>query len=112
MRARTVHGTVMHTVGVKPSSEQGWRRMGARSAAEAHGFLVGRLRRSWDVAAVRAAAHLRVSRLSFVGMPTRVVQALRRAARAPYRGPVNPRVFGAGLRPDVGARRASGVAEL
>ena len=99
----SVHELCAHVA--KVGSEQGWRRMGARSAAEAYGFLVGRLRRSWGVAAVRAAAHLRVSRLSFVGMPTRVVQGLRRAARAPYRGPVNPRVFGAGLRPDVGARR-------
>ena len=99
----SVHELCAHAAAV--GSEQGWRRMGARSAAEAHGFLTGRLRRSWGVAAVRAAAHLRISRLSFVGMPTRVVQGLRRAARAPYRGPVNPRVFAAGLRPDIGARR-------
>ena len=57
-------------------------------------------------AAVRAAAHLRVSRIPFVGMPTGVVQGLRRAARSPYRGAVDPRAFAAGLRPDAGARRA------
>ena len=78
---------------------------GATERRTGHGFLVGRLRRSWGVAAVRAAAYLRVSRLSFVGMPTRVVQGLRRAARTPYRGHVHPRVFGVGLRPDVGAWR-------
>ena len=67
--------------------------------------LTGRLRRSWGVAAVRAAAHLRVSRLPFVGMPAAVVRGLRRATRAPYRGPVSPRVYREGLRPDLGARR-------
>ena len=92
-------------VSIRNASSRLAAGMGARSAAEAHGFLTGRLRRSWGVAAVRAAAHLRISRLSFVGMPTRVVQGLRRAARAPYRGPVNPRVFAAGLRPDIGPRR-------
>ena len=79
--------------------------MGSRTEAEARSFLAGRLRRSWGIAAVRAAAHLRISRLSFVGMPAAVVQGLRRAARAPWRGPVDPRVFGQGLRPDLGARR-------
>jgi len=33
--------------------------MGARSMLEARGFLVSQLRRTWGVAAVRAAARLR-----------------------------------------------------
>ena len=58
----SVHELCAHVA--KVGSEQGWRRMGARSAAEAYGFLVGRLRRSWGVAVVRAAAHLRACRVT------------------------------------------------
>ena len=99
----SVHTLCSHAA--TAGAEEAWRRMGSRTEAEARSFLTGRLRRSWGIAAVRAAAHLRISRLSFVGMPAAVVQGLRRAARAPWRGPVDPRVFGQGLRPDLGARR-------
>ena len=93
------------TTAATAGAEGAWQQMGSRTEAEARAFLTGRLRRSWGVAAVRAAAHLRVSRLAFVGMPAAVVRGLRRATRAPYRGPVSPRVYREGLRPDLGARR-------
>jgi hypothetical protein len=80
--------------------------MGSRTEVEARAYLTAMLRRSWGVTAVRAAAHLRISRLPFVGMPTGVVQGLRRAARSPYRSPLHPRMYGQGVRPDLGARRA------
>ena len=83
--------------------------MGARSQTEARAFLVAHLRRSWGVSSVRTAAHLRISRLPFVGMSARVYAGMRRTGRAPYRGPAAPRVFAAGLRPDAGPRRAGGV---
>ena len=82
-----------------------WRTMGARSEAEARGFLVARLRRSWGVAAARAAAHLRVARVGFVGMETRVAQSLRRGGAAAGRGPVDAAVFMAGFDPAVDRRR-------
>ena len=76
-----------------------WRRMGSRTQAEARAFLVTQLRRSWGISAARAAAHLRTSRVCYVGMPARVAQGLRRAAQP--RPPVHPAVFMAGLRPDL-----------
>ena len=55
-----------------------WRYMGARSAAEARGYFVGRLVRSWGVNAARAFARHRLSRTCLVGLtrdqlPTRTV---------------------------------------
>ena len=52
--------------------------MGARSAAEARGYFVGRLVRSWGVNAARAFARHRLSRTCLVGLtrdqlPTRTV---------------------------------------
>ena len=75
--------------------------MGARTQDEARSFLVARLRRSWGVHAVRAAAHLRVSRAGFVGMPTHVVQSLR---RADARAPVDPAIYMAGNAPALNRR--------
>ena len=98
-----MHELCTHTARV--GAEGAWRAMGARTQAEACAFLTARLRRSWGVAAVRAAAHLRVSRLAFVGMPIGVAQGLRRAAREASRAPVNPAVFRMGMRPDLGQRR-------
>ena len=83
-----------------------WRTMGARSEAEARGFLVARLRRSWGVAAARAAAHLRVARVGFVGMETRVAaEPAGRGGAAAGRGPVDAAVFMAGFDPAVDRRR-------
>ena len=60
-----------------------------------------RLRRSWGVHAVRAAAHLRVSRAGFVGMPTHVVQSLR---RVDARAQVDPAIYMAGNAPTLDRR--------
>ena len=44
-----------------------WREMGARSRAEALGFVTQAVRRRWGIAAVRAQAECRLSRRQYVG---------------------------------------------
>ena len=95
-----VHTLLAHAATV--GAARMWRTMGARSMLEARGFLVSQLRRTWGVAAVRAAARLRASRAVFIGMEPRVAQGLRRVA---HRGPVDPAVFMAGVAPAVDHRR-------
>ena len=68
-----VHTLLAHAATV--GAARMWRTMGARSMLEARGFLVSQLRRTWGVAAVRAAARLRASRAVFIGMEPRVAQA-------------------------------------
>ena len=94
-------------------SRQSWRTMGARTQSEAYGFLLARLQRSWGVAAARGAAHHRVARFPFVGMPTHIAQGLRRGAQLEQPGDagggaagdappvVAPAAFMAGVAPAV-----------
>ena len=59
-------------------AEQQWRLHGARSAAEMRSFLVSRARRRIGLAAVRAFARHRLSRVPYIGCPREVVQARMR----------------------------------
>ena len=52
----SVHALLAHAALV--GAEQQWRAIGARSAAEAGGFLVASMRRAWGVQAVLAQARL------------------------------------------------------
>ena len=79
--------------------------MGARTQAEAQGFLVAQMRRRWGVVAARASAHLRVTRAAYIGMTASAVQSLRRVARD--RPPVDPAVFMAGIAPAIDRRRGA-----
>ena len=98
--SRTVH-TLLDSAATAGAAHS-WRSMGARSQSEAYGFLVGRLRRTWGVAAVRAAARLRVSRSCYVGMDWHVARDLR---RGDPRAPVDPAAYMAGLDPAVVRRQ-------
>ena len=49
------------------ASKKAWRQLGARSVAEARGYFVQQLRRSWGLTAVRAFARHRLRRVHFVG---------------------------------------------
>ena len=60
-----------------------WRRMGCRDAAEARGFLMAHIRRTWGIAGFIASARLVARRLETVGLtelppraPPRVAPAL------------------------------------
>ena len=53
-----------------------WRTMGARSVSEARGFVAGRVRRDWGVAAVRAHAQLLISRWRYVGLTREQARAI------------------------------------
>ena len=55
-----------------------WRTMGARSVSEARGFLVGRIRREWGIAAARAHAQLLVARWRYVGLTREQAAAIGR----------------------------------
>lgn len=57
-----------------------WRTMGARSASEARGFLVGRIRRDWGIAAARAHAQMLVARWRYVGLTREQAAAIGRPA--------------------------------
>ena len=57
-----------------------WRTMGARSASEARGFLVGRIRRDWGIAAARAHAQMLVARWRYVGLTREQAAAIGRSA--------------------------------
>ena len=59
--------------------------MGARSAAEARGYFVGRLVRSWGVNAARSFARHRLSRVCLVGLTRAQLPA--RVAQRGYDGP-------------------------
>ena len=57
--------------------------LGARSAAEAKGYYVRRMRRAWGIAAVREFARHRLRRVGHVGAPRLATRAERaRAAQA------------------------------
>ena len=53
------------------ASKKAWRQLGARSVAEARGYFVQQLRRSWGLTAVRAFARHRLRRVQFVGAERR-----------------------------------------
>ena len=56
-----VHALIDHIAEV--GTEYHWQSMGARSPIEARGIIKARLRRSFGICAVRAAARLKISRL-------------------------------------------------
>ena len=55
---------------VERRSQAEWRRMGARSDAEAKGFIAAQLRRRWGLCAVRERARMLLARLPQVGLLT------------------------------------------
>ena len=81
-----------------------WRIMGARTVAEARGFLVARIRRDWGIAAVRAHARLFLSRRRYVGLTREQAHGLAVAAVAEAPGAVPraavPEAFEAGMAAD------------
>ena len=75
-----VHELISHAATI--GSELRWRRMGARSPAEARGFLVAAMRREWSVSAWLCQSRLVAWRLSTVGVPQLPPRAPRAAAPA------------------------------
>ena len=59
----------LQTVVCRGIAARWWRSMGARSQAEALGFVTSAGRRRWGIAAVRAQAECRLGRLQYVGLP-------------------------------------------
>ena len=78
--------------------------MGARSVAEASGFLTARIRRDWGIAAVRAHARLFLGRRRYIGLTREQARGLAVAAvaAAPGEAPpaVAPEAFEAGMAAD------------
>ena len=65
------------------AAAESWRLLGARSAAEAKGYYVRCMRRSWGIAIVREFARHRLRRVGHVGAPRLDTRAERaRAAQA------------------------------
>ena len=75
-----VHELISHAATI--GADTRWRRMGARSPAEARGFLVASMRREWSVSAWLCQARLVAWRLSTVGVPQLPPRAERAAAPA------------------------------
>ena len=69
-----------------------WRRMGARTQAEARGFYIQRFRRRLCLVVGREMARHRLRRIPFIGVPRATVRA-RMQLRDDY-GPAQPRQFG------------------
>ena len=76
-----MHALLSHAATV--GAEQQWRAIGARSAAEAGGFLVASMRRVWGVQAALAQARLISWRVWTVGMDRLPTAEVRRAEGAP-----------------------------
>ena len=66
-------------------AQRRWRRMGARSQAEARGFFIASLRRSLCVVFAREMARHRLRRIPFIGVPREAIRA-----RPPYRAQHEP----------------------
>jgi hypothetical protein len=64
------------------TAQRQWRRMGARSLAEALGSITQRLQRRWAMVSMRGHARLRLSRLQYVGTGGFRAQAAAAAAAA------------------------------
>ena len=63
--------SVVHALAAHAADEgaaRRWRRMGARDAAEARGFLIAHIRRTWGIAGFIASAQLVAHRLETVGL--------------------------------------------
>jgi len=75
-----VHQLLDHTASA--GAERLWRRMGCRSRAEARGFLVSQLRRSWGVTAAVGIVHQRHMRLEWLGVQRRAGVQLAAAGDA------------------------------
>ena len=91
--------SIMATRGAQLS----WRSMGARTPAEARGFLVARIRRDWGITAVRAHAQLLISRRQYVGL-SREQAAAAAGTRGALRAAVEhevvaPEAFEVGMAP-------------
>ena len=84
------------TEAVEVGAHRDWRALGCRSESEARSFLAARFRRTWGVVAARAAARLRLSRIRYVGLSRRQVEALRKQPRpaAVGRDPADVRLGG------------------
>lgn len=94
--------SIMATRGAQLS----WRSMGARTPAEARGFLVARIRRDWGITAVRAHAQLLISRRQYVGL-SREQAAAAAGTRGALRAAVEheavaPEAFEVGMVPEAG----------
>jgi hypothetical protein len=81
-------------------AERQWRSMGARTRAEALGFVTAQVRRRWGIAAMRAQARMRIRRAPLVG-------AARERRRGEWRGDggAGDGAYGAA---DYGGRHARG----
>jgi hypothetical protein len=66
-------------------AQRRWRRMGARTQAEARGFFIASLRRSLCVVFAREMARHRLRRIPFIGVPREAIRA-----RPPYRAQHEP----------------------
>ena len=66
-----VHAVLAHAA--TATAERVWRLMGARSAAEARGFVMQQLRRRLGVVVAREMARHRLHRLPYVNTPRAVV---------------------------------------
>ena len=62
-------------------AERQWRSMGARTRAEALGFVTAQVRRRWGIAAMRAQARMRIRRAPLVGAPREWGRATARTGR-------------------------------
>ena len=79
--SKAVHVLASHVA--DEGAARRWRRMGSRDAAEARGFLMAHIRRTWGIAGFIASARLVARRLETVGLtelppraPPRVAPAL------------------------------------
>ena len=68
--------TLLH-MAAEAMAHRYWKRMGARTLAEALGIFVSSLRRSWGATAVREYARLRLNRLCYVGAQGHRVRAVQ-----------------------------------
>ena len=90
-----------------------WRLTGARTEAEALGYYVSRLRRSWGIAAAREMARTRLRRVQFVGQSHDFRPTDRTADGVPVlggEGDLMPAFGAAGSRARAGGVRAQHAA--